>query len=1080
MQLKLARYARAQTDGGTVALAPRDGALLAWLAIEGPTSRARLAGLLWPQSSPEAARNSLRQRLHHLRRQLGAELVVASGSNLLALAEGVAHDLADSDGVLSDMPDDIGGEFIAWLGQQRLRRHGRLRESLVKLSEMAERAQDWADAVGHAQELLMLEPLSEDAHRRLIRLHYLRGDRAAALLAFDRCERILKDEVGASPSRETLALLRVVEGSAPGPQLRPVVLPASLRRPPLDVGRQAQRRALLAAWNAGLRFVVLGEPGIGKSRLLDALAEAWPRALRVRAHPADAGVPLALLARLVDALAQQPGWLARPAANELRGMLGASAVAKSRSGPRPLRPLLIEALLPGDDEPPALIVDDWQFADEASVDLLSELLDADPLAALRFGIASRTSAGPVADQRIARLRERSDVRTVALDALQTEAVTELLQSLEVGPIDAADLAAALVQRVGGNPLFLLEALRHMLEASTPLVARNVAVPPHVKEMVAERLARLPERARQLMRAAAVAGSDFSVELAESVTGLHALELAESWALLEQQGLFGARGIAHDVYAEAALDRLPAAIARVLHGRVAAWLEASPCEPARLAAHWRAAGQDARAVVHLVSAGRQAWHAARAVDTFDLLRQAADIETALGHRDAAFDLWFDNADAMIEIGSPVLAKQCLAGLASSADSEGKLLRLRMVQAAVRAAEGEVEAGLGEMMGLASDAIALGDTRVEAECRYAIANRAAADGRFDDALQHLSAGERLMRETGDHRRAAALGAGMALVLGLRGQPRLAQREQARMLPLLAAQSDHATWSVVCASMALQYVHLGEVRVAMQEIGRVQAAMAQASIGPSDTGMVLRSLVEALRWSGRFTEALQVCDDVGALLARHGDSARAQGPLAALYLQLGRPDLASPLVQALAARAPARARERLRLQLLQWQLALTSGTAPRLAWPEEASAGEDLALAAEWALWSGLAAQSPWPHERLHALAARCRQSGLKLLGAPLAALASWRAQQEGATLAPAQPPHEVAPLTELYATAPWTALFRARALQAAGRGDEAGCLARAGLAVLHEAATTAMPPAFRDGFLGRHPAHRELKSLAARLS
>ena len=77
--------------------------------------------------------------------------------------------------------------------------------SLTELSDMAEGANDWDDALTHAHELLALEPTSEEAHRRVMRLHYLAGDRAAALLAFDHCERVLKDEVGASPSAETLA-----------------------------------------------------------------------------------------------------------------------------------------------------------------------------------------------------------------------------------------------------------------------------------------------------------------------------------------------------------------------------------------------------------------------------------------------------------------------------------------------------------------------------------------------------------------------------------------------------------------------------------------------------------------------------------------------------------------------------------------------------------------------------------------------------------------------------------------------------------------------------------------------------------
>ncbi|MFA6262802.1 MAG: BTAD domain-containing putative transcriptional regulator, partial [Bacteroidia bacterium] len=309
MRLELSRHARfIVATGEPVALAPRDAALLAWLAIEGPTARGRLAGLLWPDSDLEASRNSLRQRLFKLRKQTGIELV--SGSTTLALSRGVVHDLEESDQVLGDAADEIGGEFGSWLGQQRQRRLDRVRQSLAEFADMAERARDWPDALTHAGELLALEPLSEDVHRRLIRLHYLAGDRAAALLAFDRCERVLKDEVGATPSAETLALLQTVERSALAAAPSPQRVPAAVMRPPRVVGRDAEVAAAHAAWAAGQVVALVGEAGMGKSRLLEHLlpspgSAAAGTAVSVSARPGDAGVPLATVARLLRAVAER-------------------------------------------------------------------------------------------------------------------------------------------------------------------------------------------------------------------------------------------------------------------------------------------------------------------------------------------------------------------------------------------------------------------------------------------------------------------------------------------------------------------------------------------------------------------------------------------------------------------------------------------------------------------------------------------------------------------------------------------------------------------------------------------------------
>ena len=167
MHLKLSQSASARLPDGTeVTLTDLDAALLAWLALEGPTARNRLAALLWPGSSAEAAGNSLRQRLFRLKRQCGMAPVVGTG--VLALAEGVNHDLLDAGDVLGGVQMEFGPEFADWLRRQRSRRTDRLRQSLTELADMAEQARDFGDAMQHAQELLALEPLSEAAHRRVI------------------------------------------------------------------------------------------------------------------------------------------------------------------------------------------------------------------------------------------------------------------------------------------------------------------------------------------------------------------------------------------------------------------------------------------------------------------------------------------------------------------------------------------------------------------------------------------------------------------------------------------------------------------------------------------------------------------------------------------------------------------------------------------------------------------------------------------------------------------------------------------------------------------------------------------------
>lgn len=1081
--LSLARVPAVQVAGGTaLALGAREGALLAWLALEGPTPRSRMAQLLWPDSAPDAARNALRQRLFQLRRLVRVELVV--GTHTLSLAPGVEHDLLDADGVLSESKPAIGAEFDAWLAQQRERRHDRLCRSLAELSSLAEAAHDHADALSHANELLALQPLSEEAHRRVMRLHYLAGDRAAALQAFDRCEQVLKHEVGAAPAPETLALLRHVEAAVPGDAgLQPHVLPASLLRPPRAIGRDSERNALLAAWNAGQPFVLLGESGMGKSRLLDSLADAWPGTLVVGARPGDPLTPLALVSRLVDVLCtRRPGLMRLDAARELRDL---STQGPQASGSRPaprswqnaLLSLLTHAL--ADTAPLALVLDDWQFADEASVDLLQEVLAAPALHALRVGHASRTLAGALAEARVAALGRHGAVRQVVLAPLGLHNVSELVATLQLPGADALPLAHALLARVGGNPLHILETLRHMLEARIPVQAERVAAPGQVKQLVAARLKHLSDSARQLLRVAAVAGTDFGAELAEAVSGRGALDLCDDWSLLEHMGMFDSCGIAHDLYAEAVLDTLPTPIGRLVHARVAHWLEPRAHEPARLAAHWQAAGEPTQALPHLLAAARKAWVAARAPETLGFFRHAAEIEVARGQPDTAFAHWFDCAEALTEIGSPEQVAQCLRALQAQAHTDPQRLRLSLVEAVHRYMSGEVEEGLSRVIALLSDAIAQGDVRVECECRFAIANRAVADGRFDEGLQHLAAGERLLRQAGDNRRANSLVGSMAMVFGMRGQSRLSIREHERVLPQLAQEGDRATWVVACTAKALAHIRLGDADTAQADVARAMAEAARVSIAPPDTIVSLRNVVDTLRWCGRFDEALRLSDEFAHRLAAQGVFTRACEPAAQLYLHLGRADLARPLLNTLSQEPFARLRERLRVGLLAVQDKLISEAAGRGDWPAEAVAVDDLALAIEWALWSGLQDESPWPVQALLDLARRCHQAELKLFERPLRSLVARRlleagdADQAQAFLPPAQP---YAALAGLHGATPWAALFGSQALALAGHAEAAAC-AQGGAEWLLRVAGDCMPAAFRDSFLHRSPVNRALLARAA---
>ena len=195
-------------DGRVLALEAKDALLLAYLAIAGPTPRRELAALLWPDVDDERARANLRQRLFRLRKALGVELL--EGAAVAHLAVGVETDLGERDAGVGELVAGVGesdaGGLSTWLEAAREHRRMRRLELLAETASAHESAGQLALALAAAQQLVEADRTSEHAHQRLMRLHYLRGDRSAALLAFDECEQMLKNEVGARPSAETLAI----------------------------------------------------------------------------------------------------------------------------------------------------------------------------------------------------------------------------------------------------------------------------------------------------------------------------------------------------------------------------------------------------------------------------------------------------------------------------------------------------------------------------------------------------------------------------------------------------------------------------------------------------------------------------------------------------------------------------------------------------------------------------------------------------------------------------------------------------------------------------------------------------------
>jgi predicted ATPase/DNA-binding SARP family transcriptional activator len=299
-------------------------ALFAFLLLEAdrPHSRDKLAALLWPDSSDAAARKSLRQALIYLRAAIGDE--TAQPPFLLITRESLQFNLTSQYEVdtavflthlstcarhnhqsvsgcdactarLAQAAALYQGDFLAgfsiaaslpfeeWLLATRERLRLYAIDALGLLAHAYSQNRNQEAALQTARRQLALDPWHEGAYRLLMRLLAQRGQRTAALAEYERCRRILAEELGIEPSQETITLYEEIRREAADTVQREVVAAAVAPTGPLIpapltelIGREAEVTAvqeLLHRDNLRL-LTLLGPPGVGKTRLALAVAQA--------------------------------------------------------------------------------------------------------------------------------------------------------------------------------------------------------------------------------------------------------------------------------------------------------------------------------------------------------------------------------------------------------------------------------------------------------------------------------------------------------------------------------------------------------------------------------------------------------------------------------------------------------------------------------------------------------------------------------------------------------------------------------------------------------------------------------------
>ena len=265
--------------------AKKSQALLAWLGVKPAqrVSRDKIAALLWSSTASEQARQSLRQTLSSLRRELAMispndKLLVEEG-DLLGLDETkVEADVpifeslvaAGSEDALRRATETYRGDFLEafqinedrfdqWAIAERDRLHRMALRAHAYLLELLTRRGATDDAIATAQHSVALDPLQEPVHRTLMRLYLQGGDYVNALQQYEACAKVLKRELDIDPDAETKALHRdIVQRRAKAAAAAAPVEPQEDRRTVLVVEDNVLNRELTQALlkNAGYNVIV--------------------------------------------------------------------------------------------------------------------------------------------------------------------------------------------------------------------------------------------------------------------------------------------------------------------------------------------------------------------------------------------------------------------------------------------------------------------------------------------------------------------------------------------------------------------------------------------------------------------------------------------------------------------------------------------------------------------------------------------------------------------------------------------------------------------------------------------------------
>ncbi len=675
----------------------------------------------------------------------------------------------------------------------------------------------------------------------------------------------------------------------------------------LLVGRDAECAAVrssLAVSRAGPVPVVLvaGEAGAGKTTLVEhVLATTSTRVLRGRATawacPAYELVASALRPAVRGTVEPVPSVLA-----QVMPELGARP---AESTPAALATAVCSVLAAAaDGSAVTLFLDDLQWADEASLDLLAALAEAAsglPIALVGCYRNDELPRGHRLRTVRALLRRNHQLAEIELGPLGDDDVRQMLTSLW-GATPQSALAAVVASRADGLP-FAVEELAFALRDGGRLACRDGEltltgagagpVPDGVREAVLLRASRLTDEERELLEAAAVAGTDFDIDIVLAATGTPAWPDGFTGSGLLTEARDGRAAFRHSLTQEAAYADIPWSRRRRLHRALAGTLADHDAAPALIAAHHLAARDFGPARGALLAAAEEhfAVHAYR--DAARALRTVLEHWPAEDQDDsrlAAIDRLARCAEMCSEYADAVMLLRELADGHERRGESGALASACRRLALAHELRGQWESALAAREAAALAFSAAGMPAEAAIDRLAMAAHLRSAASFTAALATLSAAARDAEASGRTDLVLRIQGLRGNVLSRLGQPGEGIAAVAGALDQALAASLPDTAAELHQRLADALEHSGAYRAAT-------AAYAAAyqycdAHGADAVGQLCRACASVVLFArGDWDHTVSVCQDVLASPAAPHARAVGTGLLGLVHALRGAARLARP---------------------------------------------------------------------------------------------------------------------------------------------------------------------------------------------